>query len=50
VITDKEVTAALHSHGLTLEPGTRDDLAKYIAKESATWSKIIKDRNIKIDN
>jgi tripartite-type tricarboxylate transporter receptor subunit TctC len=50
VITDKEVTAALHSHGLTLEPGTREDLSKYIAKESETWGKIIKDRNIKIDN
>lgn len=50
VITDKEVTEALHSHGLTLEPGTREDLAKYIAKESATWGKIVKDRNIKIDN
>jgi tripartite-type tricarboxylate transporter receptor subunit TctC len=47
-INDKEVTAALHAQGLTLDPGTRDDLAKYIAKESATWSKIIKDRNITI--
>lgn len=49
-ITDKEVTTALHAQGLTLEPGSRDDLAKYIAKESATWSKIIKDRNISIQN
>jgi len=48
VITDKEVMAALQAQGLTLEPGTRDDLAKYIAKESATWGKIIKDRNITI--
>ena len=47
-ITDKEVMAALHAQGLTLEPGTREDLAKYIAKESATWSKIIKDRNITV--
>jgi tripartite-type tricarboxylate transporter receptor subunit TctC len=49
-ITDKEVTTALHAQGLTLEPGSRADLAKYIAKESATWSKIIKDRNISIQN
>lgn len=48
VITDKEVMAALHAQGLTLEPGTRQDLAKYIANESATWSKIIKDRNISV--
>ncbi|MDO9023340.1 tripartite tricarboxylate transporter substrate binding protein [Zwartia sp.] len=48
VITDKEVKAALLAQGLTLEPGTRDDLAKYIAKESETWGKIIKDRNITI--
>ncbi len=47
-ITDKEVTAALHAQGLTLDPGSRANLTKYIAKESATWSKIIKDRNITI--
>lgn len=47
-ITDKEVMAALHTQGLTLEPGTREDLAKFIAKESATWGKIIKDRNITV--
>ena len=49
-INDKEVTAALHAQGLTLDVGSRDDLAKYIAKESATWSKIIKDRKITIQN
>ncbi len=49
-VSDKEVTAALHAQGLTLDPGSRDDLAKYISKESATWSKIIKDRNISIKN
>ena len=48
VITDKEVMAALHAQGLTLEPGTRQDLAKYIENESATWGKIIKDRNITV--
>jgi len=47
-VTDKEVMAALHAQGLTLDPGSRADLEKYIAKESATWSKIIKDRNITI--
>lgn len=47
-INDKEVTDALHAQGLTLDPGSRENLAKYIAKESATWGKIIKDRNITI--
>lgn len=49
VITDKEVMAALAAQGLTLEPGTRADLARYIANESSTWGKIIKDRKITID-
>ena len=46
VITDKEVMAALHSHGLTLQPGSREDLSKYIAKESATWGRVIRERKI----
>lgn len=47
-IKDKEVTDALHAQGLTLDPDSRENLSKYIAKESATWGKIIKDRNITI--
>jgi hypothetical protein len=27
-------------------PGTRDDLARYMASESATWGRVIKARKI----
>ena len=48
VITDPVTSKELLEKGLTLTPGTRDDLAKYIAKESDTWGKIIRDRKITV--
>ncbi|MEY3739595.1 MAG: hypothetical protein RLZZ192_270 [Pseudomonadota bacterium] len=48
VITDPVTAKELRDKGLTLTPGSREDLAKYIAKESDTWGKIIRDRNITI--
>jgi tripartite-type tricarboxylate transporter receptor subunit TctC len=49
VLKDKEVAQALNEHGLFPLPGSRDDLKNYMAKESKTWSKIIKDKNITND-
>jgi tripartite-type tricarboxylate transporter receptor subunit TctC len=49
VLTDKDVSRDLFEHGLYPMPGTRDDLRKYIAKESQVWSKIIKDKQISMD-
>jgi tripartite-type tricarboxylate transporter receptor subunit TctC len=49
VLTDKDVSRDLFEHGLFPMPGTRDDLRKYIAKESQVWSKIIKDKQISLD-
>jgi len=46
VLTDKATNKQLAEHGLTPNPGSRDDLAKYIASQSATWGKIIADRKI----
>ena len=48
VITDPVTAKELRDKGLTLTAGTREDLAKYIAKESETWGKIIRDRKITI--
>ena len=45
-LNDKEVVAALGQHDYSPAPMSREDLAKFIVKESATWSKIIKDNNI----
>jgi hypothetical protein len=49
VLKDKEVLQALNEHGLYPLPSSREDLKKYIAKESQTWSKIIKDKHITND-
>jgi hypothetical protein len=44
VLNDKEVIASLTEHGLTPNPTSRDELAKYMAKESSAWAKVIKDK------
>jgi tripartite-type tricarboxylate transporter receptor subunit TctC len=49
VLKDKEVLLVLNEHGLFPMPGSRDELKNYIAKESRTWSKIIKDKQITND-
>ncbi len=49
VITDPDTAKLLKQQGLTLAPGTREELTSYISKESKTWAKIIKERNITIE-
>ena len=49
VLNDPAVRAELVKIGLTPMPGTRQELKDYIASESATWGKVIKERNITID-
>jgi tripartite-type tricarboxylate transporter receptor subunit TctC len=46
VLKDKVTNAQLAEHGLTPNPGSREDLQKYIASQSAMWGKIIADRKI----
>jgi tripartite-type tricarboxylate transporter receptor subunit TctC len=46
VLNDKAINKQLSEHGLTPNPGSREDLAKYIASQSNTWGKIITDRKI----
>jgi tripartite-type tricarboxylate transporter receptor subunit TctC len=41
-----EVAEELTRAGLLPAPGTRDELARYIAEESKTWGKVIADRKI----
>ena len=41
-----DVVKQLNDHGLTPMPGTRDELAKYMAKESATWGRLIREKKI----
>jgi tripartite-type tricarboxylate transporter receptor subunit TctC len=46
VLKSPDVVEALNSHGLTPLPGTREELAKYMEKETATWGRIIHERKI----
>lgn len=46
VLNDKATNKQLAEHGLTPNPGSREDLQKYIASQSAMWGKIIADRKI----
>ena len=46
VLNAPDVREQLDKHGLTPQPGTRDELARYIASETATWGRIIKERKI----
>jgi tripartite-type tricarboxylate transporter receptor subunit TctC len=46
VLNAPDVREQLLKHGLTPMPGTRDELARYIASESTTWGRVIKARKI----
>ena len=49
VLNTPEVAAELNSHGMPPAPGTREELAKEIARESALWGRVIRDRKISIE-
>ena len=46
VLNAPDVREQLNKHGLTPMPGTREELANTIRKESAVWAKVIKDGKI----
>ena len=45
-LNDPEVKDELMKRGLIPTPTTRDELARFIAAESATWEKVIRERKI----
>ncbi|MBQ0960034.1 tripartite tricarboxylate transporter substrate binding protein [Ideonella sp. 4Y11] len=49
VLKSPDVVAELNQHGMPPAPGTREELAQEIARESAMWGRVIRDRKIKID-
>lgn len=49
VLKTPSVRDALLAMGLIPDPMTRQGLADYMAKESATWKAVIQERNIKIE-
>ena len=46
VLKTPELVESLSSHGLIPQPGTREELAKYMEKESSTWGRVIRERKI----
>ena len=49
VLTTPDVVEQLNKHGLTPLPGTRDELARYMASETAMWGRVIRERKIVVD-
>lgn len=49
VLKSPDVVAELNKHGMPPQPGSRDDLAKEIARESAMWGRVIRDRKITME-
>jgi tripartite-type tricarboxylate transporter receptor subunit TctC len=48
-LNSPEVKAELDKHGLTPAPGSREELARFIASESKAWAQLVKERRIKAD-
>jgi tripartite-type tricarboxylate transporter receptor subunit TctC len=46
VLKSPDVVSQLNDHGLTPMPTSREELAKYMVKESATWGKLIREKKI----
>jgi tripartite-type tricarboxylate transporter receptor subunit TctC len=46
VLKTPELAKELDAHGLIPQPGTREELAQEIARESATWARVIRERKI----
>jgi tripartite-type tricarboxylate transporter receptor subunit TctC len=45
-LNDPRVSAELAKHGLDPAPGTRDELAKYIERETEKWGKVVREAKI----
>jgi tripartite-type tricarboxylate transporter receptor subunit TctC len=48
-LNDSSVNADLAKHGLEPFPGSREDLARYIERETETWGKVIREAKITAD-
>jgi tripartite-type tricarboxylate transporter receptor subunit TctC len=46
VLKDPAVNAELAKHGLDPAPGTRDELAQYMERESQKWGKVVREAKI----
>ncbi|HET8745420.1 MAG TPA: tripartite tricarboxylate transporter substrate binding protein [Ramlibacter sp.] len=46
VLKTPEIVRALEAHGLPPQPGSREELARTMERESATWGRVIRERRI----
>ena len=46
VLNDPQTKSELAKHGLDPAPGTRDELASYIARETEKWGKVVREAKI----
>ena len=46
VLNDPQVKTELAKHGLDPAPGTREELADYMARESEKWGKVVREAKI----
>jgi tripartite-type tricarboxylate transporter receptor subunit TctC len=46
VLKTPEIVGALEAHGLPPQPGSREELARTMERESATWARVIRERKI----
>ena len=49
VLKDPGVAAELAKHGLEPQPGTREELARYIESETEKWAKVVREAKISAD-
>lgn len=48
VLKSPDVVEALNRHGMPPQPGTREELAREMERETATWGRVIRDRKITV--
>ncbi|WBY03121.1 tripartite tricarboxylate transporter substrate binding protein [Ramlibacter tataouinensis] len=48
VLKSPDVAEALNRHGMPAQPGTREELAREIERETAMWGRVIRDRKITV--
>jgi tripartite-type tricarboxylate transporter receptor subunit TctC len=46
VLKDPTIRSELAKHGLEPQPGTREELARYIDRETEKWGKVVRDAKI----
>jgi tripartite-type tricarboxylate transporter receptor subunit TctC len=49
VLTTPEIREQLLSHGMEAQPGSSEELARYIEREYATWGRVVREAGIQAE-